>query len=104
MLPSFNFRTSAGANVICSTTGPRSLSTFCRFSSLLFMVLERDCSVSISADTVLRSFWNPARYVSTDFRMSSHSWTGLVKDYARGSETYSDRFVQIDKSLTLRLI
>lgn len=49
--PSEIARTTAGDMETSSTAGPSSFSTTLRFSNLVFRAVDRDCSVSISADT-----------------------------------------------------
>lgn len=63
----------SGDTLSSSTNGPSAFSIRLRFSNLLLSALERDCSVSMSADTVERSLRKSARFISTEFRMSSHA-------------------------------
>ena len=53
--PSEMAATICGGMETFSTAGPRSFSTFLRFSNRLFKAVERFCSVSISVETAPRS-------------------------------------------------
>ncbi len=65
------FLTTAGDMLISSTAGPNNCSTNLRFSSMVFRTLDRDCNVSISAETTARSVWKLMREASTDLRTLS---------------------------------
>ncbi len=55
MGPSEIVLTTSGDIATSSIAGPRRVSTTLRFSSLVFIAVDRDCRVSISADTAPRS-------------------------------------------------
>jgi len=71
--PSTIFFTTAGETLISSTIGPNPFSTIFRFSSLMLRAVDRACNVSISAETVARSFWKLVRLISTELRISSQA-------------------------------
>lgn len=73
MGPSEIALTTAGDIDTSSTAGPSSLSTTLRFSNLVLRAVDRDCKVSISADTRPRSFWKLVREISTDFSTLSQA-------------------------------
>lgn len=73
MCPSAILETTEGGMLRSSTSGPRHFSTAFLFSSRTLSVVDLACSVSISADTVARSFRKLVRLVSTELRMSSQA-------------------------------
>lgn len=94
--PSDMFFITAGEIDTSSTAGPSSFSTTLRFSNLVLRAVERDCRVSISAETAPKSFWKLVRETSTDLRTSSQAFYVLAPVANLWKMiTYQDRSMQV---------